>query len=114
MSTENNVVMTEDQLQAPVPLPEDSSTSSNLMELANTLEKGVDTINDVAQAINDNKEPINAGINLVKMIADSAANGTTIDNNAVVDILETIAKFTSNDLDDKIVGTVKAALNFKF
>ena len=106
-----STVMTEDQLQAPLPLPE--VNSSNLMELANTLEKGVDTINDVAQAINDNKEPINAGINLVKMIADSAANGTTIDNNAVVDILETIAKFTSNDLDDKIVGTVKAALNFR-
>lgn len=83
-------------------------------DLAAGLENGVDRINEIAQAINDNKEPIKAGIDLFKLIVDSKTEGVSIDNNAVIGILETIAKSTSNDLDDNIINTVKSALNFKF
>ena len=112
MNTENTVIMTEDQLQAPVPLPE--TNSFNFKDLAAGLENGVDRVNEIAQAITDNKEPIKAGIDLFKMIVDSKTDGVGIDNNAVISLLEIIAKSTSNNLDDNILGTVKAALNFKF
>lgn len=106
-----STIMHDDELQAPVPLP---VTSFNFKDLADGLENGVDRVNDLAQAITNNKEPIKAGIDLFKMIVDSSTNGVSINNDTVINLLETIAKSTSNDLDDNIINTVKIALKLKF
>ena len=113
MSTNDTQVMTQDDVKAPEPLPTGSSSFS-FSDVANGLENGVERINDIAQAINDNKEPIKAGIDLFKMIVDSKTEGVSINNDAVMNILETIAKSTDNSLDDSILNTVKIALKLKF
>ena len=92
------------------------STLSNFTfkDLADGLEDGVEKVSELAKAIDENKEPIKAGIDLFKMIVDSKTEGVSINNDAVISILETIAKSTDNDLDDNILNTVKIALKLKF
>lgn len=82
-------------------------------DLADGLEDGVEKVNSIAKAIDNNEEPIKAGINLFKMIVDSKTDGVSIDNNVVIDLLETISKSTANTLDDSILNTIKIALKFK-
>lgn len=89
-------------------------TKFTFKDLADGLENGMEKVNDLAQAIEQNKEPIKAGIDLFKMIVDSQTEGVSIDNNTVISLLETIAKSTANDLDDNILGTIKIALKIKF
>lgn len=83
-------------------------------DLAEGLENGMEKISSIAKAIEENKEPIKAGIDLFQMVVDSQKDGVSIDNDSVIAILETIAKSTANDLDDNILNTVKIALKLKF
>lgn len=83
-------------------------------DVAEGLENGLEKVSEIAKAIEDNKEPIKAGIDLFKLIVDSQKEGVSINNDAVISILETIAKSTANDLDDTILNTVKIALKLKF
>lgn len=82
-------------------------------DLADGLENGLEKVADVAKSINENEQPIKAGIDLLKMIVDSKTEGVSISNDAVIEILETIAKSTANNLDDNILNTVKIALKLK-
>ena len=79
-------------------------------DLAEGLENGMEKISSIAKAIEENKEPIKAGIDLFQMVVDSQKDGVSIDNDSVIAILETTAK----DLDDNILYTVKIALKLKF
>ncbi len=83
-------------------------------DLADGLENGIEKVSDLAKSIDQNQEPIKAGIDLFKMIVDSKTEGVSIDNDTVISLLETIAKSTSNGLDDNIIDTVKVALKLKF
>lgn len=82
-------------------------------DLAEGLENGMEKVSTIAKAIEDNKEPIKAGIDLFQLIVDSKKDGVSIDNDSVITILETIAKSTANTLDDNIINTVKIALKLK-
>lgn len=82
-------------------------------DLADGLENGMEKVSTIAKAIEDNKEPIKAGIDLFQLIVDSKKDGVSIDNDSVITILETIAKSTANTLDDNIINTVKIALKLK-
>lgn len=88
--------------------------SFTFSDVAEGLENGLEKVSSLAKAVEDNKEPIKAGIDLFKMIVDSKKDGVSINNDDVINLLETIAKSTGNDLDDKILNTVKIALKFKF
>lgn len=82
-------------------------------DLAEGLENGMEKVSTIAKAIEDNKEPIKAGIDLFQLIVDSKKDGVSIDNDSVITILETIAKSSANTLDDNIINTVKIALKLK-
>lgn len=82
-------------------------------DLADGLENGMEKVSTIAKAIEDNKEPIKAGIDLFQLIVDSKKDGVSIDNDSVITILETIAKSSANTLDDNIINTVKIALKLK-
>lgn len=86
----------------------------NWNELAGGLEDGVVKVKELVTSIEENQEPIKAGIDLFKMIVDSKTEGVSIDNDTVINLLETIARSTANGLDDNIIDTVKVALKFKF
>lgn len=88
--------------------------SFTFKDVANGLENGLEKVTEIAKAIENNKEPIKAGIDLFKLIVDSKTEGVEIDNDAVINILETISKSTANTLDDTILNTVKIALKLKF
>lgn len=86
----------------------------NWEDLSNGLEDGAVKVKELITSIEENQEPIKAGIDLFKMIVDSKTEGVSIDNDTVISLLETIAKSTSNGLDDNIIDTVKVALKIKF
>lgn len=88
--------------------------SFTFKDVADGLENGLEKVTEIAKAIENNKEPIKAGIDLFKLIVDSKTEGVAIDNDAVISILETISKSTANTLDDTILNTVKIALKLKF
>ena len=86
----------------------------NWDELAGGLEDGAVKVKELVTSIEENQEPIKAGIDLFKMIVDSKTEGVSIDNDTVISLLETIARSTANGLDDNIIDTVKVALKIKF
>lgn len=86
----------------------------NWNELAGGLEDGAVKVKELVTSIEENQEPIKAGIDLFKMIVDSKTEGVSIDNDTVINLLETIAKSTANDLDDTVINTVKIAFKMKF
>lgn len=86
----------------------------NWNELIGGLEDGAVKVKELVTSIEENQEPIKAGIDLFKMIVDSKTEGVSIDNDTVINLLETIARSTANGLDDNIIDTVKVALKFKF
>ena len=86
----------------------------NWDELVGGLEDGAVKVKELVTSIEENQEPIKAGIDLFKMIVDSKTEGVSIDNDTVISLLETIAKSTANDLDDTVINTVKIAFKMKF
>lgn len=86
----------------------------NWNELVGGLEDGAVKVKELVTSIEENQEPIKAGIDLFKMIVDSKTEGVSIDNDTVISLLETIARSTANGLDDNIIDTVKVALKIKF
>ena len=86
----------------------------NWNDLTEGLENGTEKVKGLITSIEENQEPIKAGIDLFKMVVDSQKEGVSIDNDTVISLLETIAKSTANDLDDTVINTVKIAFKMKF